>query len=173
MKKIAAAHPKFLNLYNMQVKQEFENDPLTKYLKGFRNYLTHIDLVDHFVHHHYDFRHGDSSKFVIDTSKLKEWEGWDDISRQYLESFDRGEISIQSQLEDFRHKLIHFRSWYSEQMEEYLKDNLSITKGLYDKHESVASFAYEEHVKAFGPTEDMKIPGYSRIPVFTAHLPPT
>ena len=173
MKKIAATHPKFFNLYNAQVKQEFKEDPLTNYLKGFRNYLTHIDLVDHFVHHHYDFRHGDSSIFVLDTAKLKKWNGWNDLGRQYVGSLDQAEISIQSQLEGFRLKLLLIRSWFGEQMEKYLKDSLSITRDLYAKHESVASFAYEEHVKAFGPTEDMKIPGYSKMPVFTAHLPPT
>lgn len=173
MGKIASRDASFKRRYKSRVTDEFKNDPLTNFLKGFRNFMHHIDLVDYFVQHHYDWREGGyHSRIIIDTYKLKEWTGWNALGRQYLESLDRTEISIHDQLDEIGDKFLRFRTWFIEEFNKVFSSELATTKALYAEHERLVAIGYEEHIKNYGYSEEMKIPRSRGRYHHTANLPP-
>ena len=173
MKKLSLVNDSFIQSYETMVADEFANDPLTNFLKGFRNFIHHIDLVDYFVEHHYDWREGRyQSRLVIDIYKLKRWEKWNTFGRKYLDSLDRIEISIHDQLDEFDGKLIRFRSWFIDEFKKHYSSEVATTDALYAEHKRLAAIGYEEHIKNFGYTEEMKIPRSRGHYSHTANLPP-
>ncbi len=173
MDKIASGNDVFLREYDLMVRQEFTDDLLTNFLKRFRNYICHYNLLDYIVHHHYDWRTGSyESNFIIDTYNLKKWDGWGKLGGKYLISIDEKQISIIDQLNDFGLKLSNFLEWFSEGMHKNFPGVFEKTNNLYTEHESLAAIGFEEHRKNFGNSADMNIPRFRGHIRHTANLPP-
>lgn len=176
-RQITNAKPKYYSEYQSRIKLTFARDPMSQYLFNLRNFLLHYDMLSFFLHFHYDFREGMDSNIVIDTAKLKRWDGWNKLARQYINRIDFEGISIQDQIESMDQKFRDLFDWNKERFEEHYKGELSTTEHLYNEHRRLVDIAYEEHVRNFGPTAEMKIPRSKRgasinTAIYTMSQPP-
>ncbi len=173
MDKIASGNDLFSQEYKSKVKDDYLSDPLTNFLKRFRNFICHYKSLDYIVHHHYDWRAGSfDSNFIIDTHNLKMWDGWGKLGSEYLKSTDEKQISIIDQLNDISLKFSSFLDWFCEVMYKYFPEIFIITEKLYKEHERLAEIGYEEQKKNFGNSEDMNLPRFRGHIRHTANLPP-
>jgi hypothetical protein len=115
--------------YQSKVKTEFENDPLSQFIKGLRQYCQHYYSPNIVVEETF-FRNLDGSdaikkSVVLFKEKLMEFDGWNATAKKYLEKYAKS-IDVLEFVEAYRNKVIEFYTWFLERQKEIHKTELAL-----------------------------------------------
>lgn len=112
--------------YQKRVNEGFAENPLHKFIQCLRDYTAHVRIAKSNWVTKRD-KEGRSVFFHFSTTDLNKWDGWDALSRTYIESNPEG-INIEQLFQDYSKKVKFFHDWFrcrvweksSEDLREYL-----------------------------------------------------
>lgn len=110
-------HEKNLKTFNYrsEIETQFSKDPLSLFVKDFRNYLQHFKTPD--ISISFDIVDVEIKNPTIQIPKkiLLEYSGWKALSRKFLESHN-GDVDIKEIIQIYQSKVTSFYKWfYTEQ----------------------------------------------------------
>lgn len=130
---IQAEHMK---VYNDRLKSDFIDDPASRFLHDLRNYLLHCGHLP--VAAVFNFRDelgGDrqaTSLIVLSTKKASEWDGWKQLSREFL-STNGPDIQLLGTIKGYDQKVHQFYEWLLNYVREIFKDEMTRFEALQDE----------------------------------------
>ena len=112
--------------YQERVNESFSENHLHKFVQGLRNFTTHVRIAKSNWVTKWD-REGRSVFFLLSLTDLNKWDGWDALSRTYIESNSEG-INVEQLFDNYSKKVKSFHDWFrsrvwessSEDLKEYL-----------------------------------------------------
>lgn len=105
----------FCQEYEIKKAETFINNPLSKFVKDMRNYVTHkgypqmslsVPLLEKRVH-----------EYLLKSSLLLEWDGWTAKSKEYIKS-QGDEMSLYPVIEEYYKLVDGFYKWMFERLRE-------------------------------------------------------
>lgn len=112
--------------YQEKIDENFAEDPLHKFVQGLRNFTTHVRIAKSNWVTKWD-KEGKTVFFLFSVADLNKWDGWDTLSRTYIESNPEG-INVEQLFQDYSRRAKSFHDWFrsrawemsSEDLKEYL-----------------------------------------------------
>jgi hypothetical protein len=116
--------------YQERVNENFAENPLHKFIQCLRNFTTHVRIAKSNWVTIRD-KEGRSVFFLFSTTDLNKWDGWDALSRTYIESNPEG-INVEQLFQDYSKKVKSFHDWFRsrvwERNSEILREYLACKK---------------------------------------------
>ncbi len=112
--------------YQEKVNEGFSKNPLHRFIQGLRNYTTHVRITkSNWVTK--SSKEGRSVFFLLSAADLKKWDGWDALSKSYIDSNPEG-VNVEQLFQDYSNKVKSFHDWFrykvwesrSKELSEYL-----------------------------------------------------
>ena len=96
--------------YQKKVNESFAENPLHKFIQGLRNYTTHVRITKSNWVTKWD-KEGRSVFFLFRVADLNKWDGWDALSRTYIDSNPEG-VNVEQLFQDYSKKVKSFHDWF-------------------------------------------------------------
>jgi hypothetical protein len=114
--------------YWERVTDNFANNSTHRFLKGLRNHLAHVQIVDPLWHLSNSLEEGRKTRFLFKPDQLLSYEDWDRPSREFLQAHPEG-VDLEKCLDEYLAGVDAFQKWFigkveesvGEQIQEYLK----------------------------------------------------
>jgi hypothetical protein len=108
--------------YQERINESFAENPLHKFVQGLRNFTTHVRIAKSNWVTKWD-KEGRSVFFLFSFADLNKWDGWDSLSRKYIDSNPEG-INVEQLFHDYSTKVKSFHDWFRSQAWEMNSDDL-------------------------------------------------
>ncbi len=115
--------------YTETVRKYFSENGLHHFIQGLRNYSSHRNIVKANWQVNYDFTSKSPTiSFLIETAKLKEWEGWSTNALEFIEN-QGSSIDVEESIDHYSKLVFEFHQWlryqvrkdHESSIEEYLR----------------------------------------------------
>ena len=112
--------------YQERVNESFAENTLHKFVQGLRNFTSHVRIAKSNWVTTWE-KEGRSVFFLFSVKDLNKWDGWDALSRTYIESNPEG-INVEQLFDNYSKKVKSFHDWFrsriwersAEDLKEYL-----------------------------------------------------
>ena len=109
--------------YQEKVNESFAENSLHKFIQGLRNYTTHVRITkSNWVVK--SNKEGRSVFFLFSVTDLKKWDGWDSLSKTYIDSNPEG-VNVEQLFQDYSNKVKSFHDWFRCKVWERSSEDLS------------------------------------------------
>lgn len=118
------------NKYNEQIKLDFVNEPVIKFVEDLRNFRLHNGLPPTEMYLEFKSNPNTSNSeqamktgIRLKTKELLKWKGWTALAKRYLEN-SNDFIDIHNFSSDYERKVINFHSWLNNELDEFHSNDL-------------------------------------------------
>src|ERR1051325_5348715 len=102
----------FMNEYDQQIAERFVNNPIVQFVHKLRNYILHRDLPVTSAQFTFDANATEvNNSVVIDIEELRKWDGWNPVSRKFIEHAARDE-KLEDIVKSYTSIIVDFHQWF-------------------------------------------------------------
>lgn len=121
-----------LNEYQNEINKIFNNDPLSNFIKRFRNYCSHYKIPEIYLNFHIEWDkelNKDNSKviFCIKSNELLLYDDWNQYALIYLKNFEEN-INLHELLKEYQSKVTNFYNWFFGKLQIIHKEDYDYVK---------------------------------------------
>ncbi len=111
--------------YPKRIREEFETDPLSQFLKGLSKYLQHNSSPEIFVEESFSQNAYEKpvpqKRVLIYTTDLIAFDGWNRTAKKYL---NKPAIDLLELADSYRTKVLDFQRWFTDRQNEIQREQL-------------------------------------------------
>lgn len=110
--------------YGDVIQEQFANDPQSQFIQELREYCQHFRSPALIYLTRYSNGSEDNTReVVLDLKDLLSFDGWNPLSREYLQSKDEN-IPITKPIKEYREKVLRFYTWFQKRQLEIHKQEI-------------------------------------------------
>jgi hypothetical protein len=121
-----AIRPEHQAEYQEKIDQVFVNDPLSKFLEDFRNFMLHRSLP--LTEMTLDISTSASTLYV-DLIKMEDWEEWKEPSRRFIAA-NKPKVSMMRLIDEYEEKAKAFYEWFYPRFQHYYEREIDAALAL-------------------------------------------
>ena len=130
IKKHEVKNDSFFYEYDNMITKKFINNPLSKFVKDMRNYVTHKGYPPMSLS--FSLPGNKEHEYLLASSLLLEWDGWTEKSREYINS-QGNEIHLYSVVEEYYKVVDDFYKWMFTRLREIHVTDYAAVNALIKK----------------------------------------
>jgi hypothetical protein len=124
-----AIRPEHRTEYQKKIEEVFMNDPLSKFLEDFRNFMLHRSLP--LTEMTLDISTSTSTLYV-DLTKMEDWERWTESSRRFITA-NKPKVSMMRLVDEYEEKAKAFYAWFYPRFQHYYEGEIDAALALQRK----------------------------------------
>jgi hypothetical protein len=123
--------------YRQRMEQQFDQSPLPGFMRDLRYYMLHRELPFALAELNFSTEGGDmelNSAIRLDVAKLRDWQGWSENGRKYLEALD-DKVRLSSVVNEYSSVITGFHRWFGLRQSELHRKALTHLEELDSERE--------------------------------------
>lgn len=103
--------------YQDRVDSSFANDPISRFVKGMRNFFEHYEVPPIQFSSEHSIGHRSSTRILLPVSGLKKFKGWHVLAAKYIET-EGAAVDLRFVIDKYAATVREFYNWFYEQLSE-------------------------------------------------------